>query len=164
MSELKTLHQPKTSESHVSKSVQRVLADTYGLYLATHNYHWNVEGSNFVSLHNLFGDQYNELFLSIDIIAEHIRTLDSYAMPFEGDEIIHILKAASNATNKEVDVNAKATRMVHNLIDMNESVIASCQSAKEKAHSEKDDETVDLMVTRITAHQKALWMLRSVIK
>lgn len=164
MNNLETLHKPKSPDSVVSKSIQNVLSNTYGLYLATHNYHWNVEGMNFMSLHKLFEEQYNELFKAIDTIAEHIRALDSYALPFEGDEILHILKTTSNALNKETDVNSRAIRMVHNLIEMNEEVIESCQSAKKDAQDVSDDESENLMVERITYHQKALWMLKSTAK
>lgn len=164
MNELTTLHPPKNPDSAMSQSLQHVLTNTYGLYLATHNYHWNVEGVDFISLHKLFDEQYNELFQSVDIIAERIRALDAYALPFEGNEITDILTTTSNAMNKETGANARATRMVHNLIEMNKSVIESCQSAKNQAQTITDDETENLMVERITAHQKALWMLRSIIK
>lgn len=164
MNELKTLHKPKESTTPVSESLQHVLTNTYGLYHATHNYHWNVEGANFVSLHKLFSDQYNELFQAIDVIAERIRAIGCYALPFEGDCITDILMTTSNALNKDVDANTRSKRMVQNLIEMNESVIQTCQSVKEEAYVISDDETQDLMVARITVHQKALWMLKSVIK
>lgn len=164
MNELTTLHKPAEATIPVSESLQTLLTNTYGLYLATHNYHWNVEGSQFIELHKLFEGQYNELFQAIDVIAERIRALDVYALPFEGDEIVDILKTTSNAMNKEAKADARAARMVHNLIEMNESVIESCQSAKKEAQSVNDDETEDLTVGRITVHQKALWMLKSIIK
>lgn len=164
MNEPTTLHKVKEATTPVSKSLQNVLASTYGLYLATHNYHWNVEGPQFVDLHKLFEEQYNELFQAIDVIAERIRALDAYALPFEGKEIMNMLKTVSNAMNKDVDAKARATRMVHNLIEMNESVVESCQFAKNEAQIIVDDETENLMVERITIHQKALWMLKSIIK
>lgn len=164
MNELTTLHKPAEATSSVSESLQNVLTNTYGLYLATHNYHWNVEGPQFIELHKLFEGQYNELFQAIDVIAERIRTLNVYALPFEGDEITEILKTTSNAMNKETKADARAIRMVHNLIEMNESVIESCQAAKKEAQGANDDETVDITVQRITVHQKALWMLRSIVK
>jgi starvation-inducible DNA-binding protein len=164
MTQPATLHKPKASESPMSQNLQKVLANTYGLYLATHNYHWNVEGSNFVTLHGLFGEQYNELFQAIDVIAERIRALDVYALPFEGEEILDTLESVSNPMNKEADANERAVRMVHNLIEMNDSVIESCQSAKKEALHSKDDESADLMIGRIMTHQKALWMLKSIVK
>lgn len=159
-----TLHQPKQSNNAVTMTLQDVLTSTYGLYLATHNYHWNVEGENFVPLHKLFDEQYNELFKSIDDIAERIRALDDYALPFEGDNLVKILSTTSNSLNKETDANSRATRMVHNLMTLNEEVVKACQTAKKSAQKAQDDETENLMVERITAHQKAMWMLRSIAK
>ncbi len=164
MNEPTTLHKPKESSTSLNKSLQNVLSSTYGLYLATHNYHWNVEGPQFLELHKLFEEQYNELFQAIDLIAEHIRALGAYALPFEGEEIIDTLKTTSNAMNKEAQASDRATRMVHNLIEMNETVIESCQFAKNKAQDIADDETEDLMIERIKVHQKALWILQSIIK
>ncbi len=148
---------------HATKYLQNVLADTYGVYFATHNYHWNVEGPQFGDLHNLFGAQYNELFLSIDAIAERIRALGAYALPAEGENLTHLLSTTSNALNKENDSSGRARRMVHNLIDLNASVLQTCQTAKENARLLNDDETENLLVERITAHQKSIWMLRSIL-
>jgi starvation-inducible DNA-binding protein len=164
MTELTTLHKAQQAATPVTDDLQNVLSSTYGLYLATHNYHWNVEGPEFVSLHKLFDEQYNELFQAVDGIAERIRMLGAYALPFEGDKIIGILKTTPNALNKETGANARATGMVHNLIEMNENVVKSCQSAKKEAQTQNDDESENLMVERITAHQKALWMLKSIIR
>ena len=159
-----TLPKSKPLNNPVTQFLQDVLAGTYGLYLATHNYHWNVEGSKFVQLHKLFEDQYNELFSAVDLIAERIRALDDYALPFEGDNILKISKMTSNALNKEINADERAERMVHNLIELNEAVIKSCQWAKEELRNVHDDESESLMIDRVTVHQKALWMLRSIIK
>ena len=159
-----TLHQPKHSNDAVSQTLQSVLANTYGLYLATHNYHWNVEGKNFVSLHTLFEGQYNELFLAIDAIAERIRALGDYALPFEGESVVQISKMTSNALNKETAADDRADRMLQNLIELNETVIKSCQASKKVTQNVRDDESENLMIERITAHQKALWMLQSASK
>lgn len=159
-----TLHPVKQSNTPVTQALQDVLASTYGLYLATHNYHWNVEGSNFVSLHKLFEGQYTELFEAIDAIAERIRSLGDYALPFEGDNILQISKMTSNSLNKEDNANDRADRMVNNLIALNEAVINHCQAAKNICRDVKDDETENMIVERVTIHQKAIWMLRSVLK
>ena len=164
MTEPTPMHPMKTTENPITLALQDVLASTYGLYLATHNYHWNVEGAKFVPLHALFGAQYNELFIAIDEIAERIRTLGEYALPFEGENIVSLLKTVSNPLNKEPDANARADRMVHNLIALNEEVISSCQAAKELCQEAYDDESENVMVGRITVHQKALWMLKSIVK
>ncbi len=152
------------SHNAVAQTLQNVLASTYGLYLMTHNYHWNVEGSNFVPLHTLFEGQYTALFLAVDTIAERIRALGEYALPFEGKDIVQISTMTSNALNKETAAHDRAERMLHNLIDLNETVIKSCQASKKAAQNTHDDETENLMVERITAHQKALWMLQSTAK
>ena len=164
MSVATTLYPPKHANSAVSQSLQSVLANTYGLYLATHNYHWNVEGPNFFALHTLFEGQYNQLFLAIDAIAERIRALGDYALPFEAENIIQISKMTSNALNKETAANDRANRMLQNLVELNEAVVKSCEASKKIAQNVRDDESENLMVERITVHQKALWMLGSVLK
>ncbi len=146
--------QPKQADKVVVQGLQDVLTSTYGVYLATHNYHWNIEGTQFVSLHGLFDQQYNALFQAIDVIAERIRALGEYALPFEGDNIVQALKSISNALNKETDANARGHRMVQNLLVLNEETVAACQKAKHSAQKVDDDETENLMVERITAHQK----------
>ena len=157
-------HKSSRNNNALNQAMQKTLTSTYGLYLATHNYHWNVEGEQFVSLHTLFEAQYNELFLAIDRIAERIRALGHYALPFEEDHIPQISKMISNPLNKETDANLRAERMVHNLIALTGTVINVCRKAKEEACNAKDDETENMLVERITAHQKALWMLESVFK
>ena len=164
MNEPTTLQKTKESTTSVSESLHDVLADTYGLYLTTHNYHWNVEGQQFANLHKLFNEQYNELFQAVDVIAERIRALGAYVLPFEGKEIMGVFKAIPSIINQETGANAKAERMVYNLIEINKSVIESCQFAKNEAQVIVDDESENLMVERITAHQKALWMLKSIVK
>lgn len=156
--------QPTQTIPTVGQDLQNVLADTYSLYLMTHNYHWNVEGQNFLPFHTLFEAQYNELFHAIDVIAERIRAVGEYALPFDSDKIIQISKMASNPLNKDINATARASRMVDNLIAMNMAVIRSCQAVKEAARTIHDDETENLMVERITAHQKALWFLSSTTK
>ena len=163
-SEMTTLHTPDKAHNPVAASLQKVLAGTYGLYLTTQTYHWNVEGELFAPLHSLFEDQYNELFKTVDVIAERIRSLGDYAMPFDDARILEIAKATSNPLNKEKDATMRSKRMVHNLVDLNEDVIALCQSTKKEAQEIHDDETENLMVERITVHQKALWMMNSILK
>ncbi len=158
------LHQPKQSDNPVALALQDVLANTYGLYFTTHNYHWNVEGANFVQLHQMFDGQYKELFKAVDVIAERIRALGDYALPFEGDSMIQLSKMTSNPLNKETDAHARATRMIHNLITLNDAVITSCQTAKHAAQTAHDDESESALVERITAHQKAVWLLLSIVK
>jgi starvation-inducible DNA-binding protein len=163
MSSVITVAPDQKTSVHATKCLQNVLADTYGVYFVTHNYHWNVEGRQFRDLHALFGSQYNELFNSIDVIAERIRALGAYALPIEGENLVNLLSTTSHALNKESDSSSRATRMVHNLISMNMAAIQTCQTAKENARSLNDDETENLLVERISAHQKSIWMLRSIV-
>jgi starvation-inducible DNA-binding protein len=158
------LQRPISLSNPMAESLQDVLANTYGLYLATHNYHWNVEGQKFLPLHMYFETQYNELFLAVDTIAERIRALNMYALPFEGDNLTQITKLTSNALNKELESDERAMRMVQNLIALNESTVKSCQISKKIAQNLRDDETENLLIERITVHQKALWMLSSIAK
>ena len=164
MNALVTLHQPKMSDSPVTAALQNVLAETYGLYLATHNYHWNIEGENFLPLHAMFGEQYNALIEAVDNIAERIRALGDYALPFEGNNILEGLKLTSNALNKEAVASDRAKRMIHNLIELQDAVIESCNNAKAEARKNHDEESENLMVERITQHQKSNWMLHSIVK
>ncbi|MBY0407280.1 MAG: DNA starvation/stationary phase protection protein [Rickettsiales bacterium] len=154
----------KAAANPVANALQGVLKDTYALYLATHNYHWNVEGPNFVGLHTLFEQQYTELFAAIDVLAERIRALDVYALPNHYDEVLKSLQNLSNPLNKASDGNAIAERMVENLLALNAKVVEAAQAAKKLAEKTGDDETQDLMVERVQVHQKASWMLRSLIK
>lgn len=164
MESIVTLHQPTQTDNSVAPALQRVLSGTYGLYLATHNYHWNVEGARFASLHLLFEGQYNELFKAVDTIAERIRAIGAYALPFEEGNITQISEMTSNPLNKETDADERADRMINNLLALNEEVVKTCQAAKEAALNDHDDESDNLMVERITAHQKAMWMLRSSLR
>ncbi len=156
-----TLHKPKQSSTPLGQALQDVLAGTYGVFLTTHNYHWNVEGENFVSLHSLFDAQVKELFAAIDNIAERIRAIGEYALPFEDETITQISKMTSNALNKETDASSRSNRMLHNLVSLNDAVIKSCQTAKKLCHQQHDDESENVIIERITAHQKAVWMLHS---
>ena len=162
--QLATVNRSVQSHNPLTESMQKILASTYGLYLMTHNYHWNVEDERFYALHKMFEDQYNELFQAIDVIAERIRALGVYALPFEGEDILEISQTMSNALNKETDVGSRSDRMVFNLMNLNESVVKNCQAAKKLSQDTHDDETENLIVERISAHQKAVWMLRSSLK
>ncbi|MBY0354688.1 MAG: DNA starvation/stationary phase protection protein [Rickettsiales bacterium] len=162
---LKTTEKPtKSAKLTVPDALQYLLKDTYATYLLTHNYHWNVEGPKFVSLHTLFETQYTELFAAIDEIAERIRALDVYALPNHYSEIIAVVDTLSSPLLKVKNKDAAADLMVKNLITVHEKVVASAQKAKHVADDMDDEESEDLAISRIQIHQKALWMLRSIIK
>ncbi len=152
------------AKNPVADALQQFLSDTYALYLLTHNYHWNVEGPRFSSLHLLFEQQYNELFLAVDLIAERIRALDSYALPDHYSAILKAVDAVKNPLLKEADSDKIADKMVRNLMESNQKAIESAKIVKEKAAKQEDDESEDLAVQRIQVHQKAVWMLRSILK
>lgn len=154
----------KLHANPVAESLQLLLKDTYALYLLTHNYHWNVEGPKFVSLHTLFEQQYTEMFAAIDEIAERIRALDAYALPDHYGEILQTVKHLSNPLNKEIDKDKAADRMIANLIALHEAVVKSAQAAKKAAVKAGDDESQDMAIGRIQIHQKSLWMLKSIVK
>ena len=149
------------SGNSVASSLNEALRETYKLFLVTHHHHWNVEGMQFVALHTLFEEQYTEMFTAIDEIAERIRTLGEYAMPFDGKtDIVGDVKSALGGA----DGSDRATKMIAQLIELNDSVIKHLEIAKEAAADAEDNESEDLMIGRITVHQKSSWMLNSLTK
>ena len=152
------------SNNPVAVALQEMLVSTYTTYLLTHNYHWNVEGPNFYSLHKLLDDQYNELFAAIDEIAERIRALDAYALVGGLADLAAQAKKYPSPVKSGKDASRVAETMIGQLISSNEDTVAAAQKAKRAAEKAGDDESVDIMVGRITAHQKAIWMLKSSVK
>ena len=138
----------------VSEGLKKVLADTYYLLTKTQNYHWNVEGPNFRAQHLLFEEQYNELFAATDLIAERIRALGEKA-PGSATEFKKL--ATVTEGNSELDSN----RMVKDLYESNRTVVATIKKALAAAEKADDVSTADLLTQRITAHEKAAWMLKS---
>jgi len=138
----------------IPEGLARLLADTYTLYLKTHNYHWNVTGPNFRSLHLLFEEQYNELALAVDAIAERIRTLGERA-PGSYREF------SSLATIKEADGTPKAEEMVELLAADQGKIVKTIKDVWAAAEQTGDEGTIDLLSTRLAVHEKAAWMLKS---
>ena len=135
-------------------SLERLLADSYTLYLKTHNYHWNVTGPMFNTLHTLFETQYNDLALAVDEIAERIRALGARA-PGSYTEF------AALGTIKEETGTPSATQMIDNLAKDQDAVVASAKRVIEAAEADGDQATADLGTRRIEVHEKNAWMLRS---
>lgn len=134
----------------------RVLADTYTLYLKTHNFHWNVTGPMFKSLHELFMTQYTELWTSVDVIAERIRSLGHFAPgSYKSFGVLTQIK-------DEEDV-PEATKMIRQLLKGHETVARTCREAFPAAEKAGDQPTMDLLTTRMQAHEKTAWMLRSLL-
>lgn len=143
-----------TSNQHVIAPLEKLLADSYTLYLKTHSYHWNVTGPMFTTLHTMFEVQYNELALAVDEIAERLRALDSYA-PGSYSQFIE------RATVKEDTGVPKAVDMIKNLVADHAEVARSAKAVIAAAGKDEDDATGDLGVRRIEIHDKSAWMLRS---
>ncbi len=155
---MKTSKVSKTkSDPQLSGCLNQVLADSYALLSLTHLAHWNVEGPGFFALHTAFQTQYEELFMAIDEIAERIRSLDAYAIGGLG-------KLAQVAQMKEFTAPLAQEDYVKMLIAGNEKVVADAARARDAAGAANDQETQDLMVARITVHQKTIWMLKSFLK
>ncbi len=139
------------------EALKSVLADSYSLYLKTQNYHWNVKGHMFHSLHEMFEEQYTELAAAIDEIAERIRSLGSVAPgTFEEYQKLTSIKSAQYSLSAE--------DMVSDLLSDHERMVATLTVAMKAAESEEDEVTVDMAVERCAAHEKNAWMLRSVLE
>ncbi len=145
------------NREHIAQAVSKVLADTYTLYLMTHNFHWNVTGPRFRDLHLMFEEQYNELALAADEIAERIRTL--------GHPAPGTYKAFSALSQiEEVDGVPSAETMVETLVAANETVVRSCRDTLKIAQEADDESTAGLISDRLRIHEKTAWMLRSLLE
>lgn len=138
----------------VAEGLSKMLADTYTLYLKTHNFHWNVTGPMFQTLHLLFETQYNELALAVDLIAERIRAL-GFPAPGTYSEF------AKLGSIKETQGAPKAEEMIRLLVEGQEAVVRTARAAFPAAEKAGDEATADLLTQRMQAHEKAAWMLRS---
>jgi starvation-inducible DNA-binding protein len=154
---MKTKSSSAKSTTTLARSLNQVLADSYALLSLTHLAHWNVEGSGFFALHTAFQTQYEELFIAVDEIAERIRALDAYAIGGLG-------KLAQTAGIKEFAAPLSQENYVQQLIAANEKLIADAAQARDLAGKLNDAESQDLMISRITLHQKTVWMLSSFLK
>ena len=141
----------------VAGGLSSLLADTYTLYLKTHNFHWNVEGPMFQTLHVMFMGQYTEMWNALDVIAERIRALGHYA-PGTYAEFVRL------SSVKESKSVPKATKMVEELIEGHEAVIKTARSIFDAAEKAKDQTTMDVLTQRLDIHEKTAWMLRSLLK
>ncbi len=138
----------------IADELSKVLADSYILYLKTHNYHWNVTGELFHSLHEQFEHQYTELADAIDEIAERIRAL-GYRAPGTFKEF-HQLTSIEEDTEEP-----EALEMVRRLALGNEQVLRTAREALKPANEAEDEATIDLLTERLKVHSKTAWMLRS---
>lgn len=145
----------KAHREAIAKSLSQVLADTYVLYLKSHAYHWNVTGPLFSSLHTLFEGQYNDLHDAADVLAERIRALGRFA---PGSSASFARLASIKEDNDEVPA---AMNMIANLVMGHEALGRTLRSAFKVAEAGGDQATMDLLIGRMEASDKAAWMLRS---
>ena len=141
----------------IVQGLSRVLADTYTLYLKTHNFHWNVEGPMFNTLHLMFMDQYTELWNALDAIAERIRSL-GYPVPGTGKEFARLTSI------EETEGVPDALDMVRLLVAGHEAVTRTARAAFPAAEKAGDESSCDLLTQRLQIHEKTAWMLRSLLK
>ena len=141
----------------IAQGLSVLLTDSYTLYLKTHNFHWNVVGPMFQALHLMFETQYTELALAVDLIAERIRAL---GIPAPGS----YAEFGKLTSVKEAVGVPKATEMIRQLLESNETVIAAAKKAFPAAEGAGDQATMDLLTQRITTHEKTAWMLKSLLE
>lgn len=146
----------KEDRAAIADGLSRLLADTYTLYLKTHNFHWNVTGPMFNTLHLMFEGQYNELALAVDSIAERIRAL---GFPAPGTYAAY----ARLSTIKEEEGVPDAQEMIRLLVQGQEAVVRTARSIFPLADKVADEPTADLLTQRMQVHEKTAWMLRSLL-
>ena len=140
----------------IAKGLSKFLADTYTLYLKTHNFHWNVEGPMFNTLHIMFMEQYTELWNALDVIAERIRALGEYA-PGTYKQFAELTSI------EESEKVPKADKMILELLKGHEIVTQTARSLYPAAEAGADEVSMDLLTQRLQVHEKTAWMLRSLL-
>ncbi|WER45384.1 DNA starvation/stationary phase protection protein [Cupriavidus sp. WKF15] len=140
----------------IAEGLSKLLADTYTLYLKTHNFHWNVTGPMFNTLHLMFETQYNELALAVDSIAERIRAL-GYPAPGTYKEYARL------SSIQEEDGVPEATEMIRKLVEGQEAVVRTARSIFPLVDAASDEPSADLLTQRMQTHEKTAWMLRSML-
>jgi starvation-inducible DNA-binding protein len=141
----------------IVQGLSALLADSYTLYLMTHNFHWNVKGPEFNSLHAMFMAQYTEQWTALDLIAERIRAL-GFAAPGTYKEFVKL------ASIKEVEGVPKAMEMVRHLVAAQEATARTARKLFPVADMANDQPTADVLTQRIDVHEKTAWMLRSLLE
>ena len=147
----------ESNRKKIADGLSALLADSYTLYLMTHNFHWNVTGPQFNSLHAMFMAQYTEQWTALDVIAERIRAL-GYPAPGTYKEFVKL------ASIKEVDGVPKATEMVQLLVSAQEATARTARKLFPIVDEANDQPTADVLTQRIDVHEKTAWMLRSLLE
>lgn len=148
---------PEGDRQKIADGLSRLLADSYTLYLKTHNFHWNVKGPMFQTLHLMFEGQYTELALAVDLIAERIRSL-GVAAPGTYKEF------AKLTTIDEPDGVPTAKEMIQQLVEGQEAVVKTARSIFPRVEKAGDEVSADLLTQRMQLHEKNAWMLRSLLE
>ena len=143
--------------SAIAQGLSGLLADSYTLYLMTHNFHWNVTGPMFNTLHLMFMGQYTEQWNALDLIAERIRAL-GFPAPGTYKEFARL------ASIKEIDGQPKALEMVRHLVNAQETVARTARGLLPLLDKANDQPTIDLVTQRLDVHEKTAWMLRSLLE
>lgn len=141
----------------IAKGLSAFLADSYTLYLMTHNFHWNVTGPQFNTLHTMFMAQYTEQWAALDLIAERIRALGEPA-PGTYKDFVRL------ASIQEVSGTPKATEMVQHLVKAQEATARTARNLFPLVNKANDQPTADLLTQRLDVHEKTAWMLRSLLE
>ncbi len=147
----------ETNRAKIAEGLSRLLADTYTLYLKTHNFHWNVTGPMFQTLHLMFETQYTELALAVDLVAERIRAL-GYPAPGTYSEYAKLTSIS------ETPGVPKAKEMIRLLVEGQEAVVRTARSIFPLVEEVNDEPTADLLTQRMQVHEKTAWMLRSLLE
>ena len=143
--------------AQIAQGLSRLLADSYTLYLKTHNFHWNVTGPMFNTLHLMFETQYTELALAVDLIAERIRAL-GYPAPGSYAEF------AKLSSIKDAQGSPKAEDMIRELVAGQEAVVRTARAVFPAVEKASDEPSADLLTQRMQVHEKNAWMLRSLLE
>ena len=147
----------ETARGEIAQALSRLLADSYTLYLKTHNYHWNVTGPMFQTLHLMFETQYTELALAVDLIAERIRAL---GFPAPGS----YREFGKLTTITELEGKLDAPSMIRDMVTGQEAVVRTARAAVALVEGAHDEPTLDLLTQRMQVHEKNAWMLRSLLE
>jgi starvation-inducible DNA-binding protein len=145
------------AREEIANGLSRVLADTYTLYLKTHNFHWNVTGPMFQALHVMFETQYNDLALAVDSVAERIRAL-GFPAPGTYSQFLQL------SSIKDENGVPNAQEMIRRLVEGHETVARTARQVFKVAESVSDQPTCDLLTQRMQVHEKTAWMLRSLLE
>jgi starvation-inducible DNA-binding protein len=147
----------ESERAKIAQGLSRLLADTYTLYLKTHNFHWNVKGPMFQTLHLMFEAQYNELALAVDLIAERIRAL-GFPAPGTYSEYARL------SSIPETPGVPEATEMIRLLVEGQEAVVRTARALMPQVDAVGDEPSADLLTQRMQVHEKTAWMLRSLLE